>query len=340
MHTVIQQRSGIEERQSVGNMVLSQHDAPLISALVCTRNRGRLVTDTVSSILENTHPNFELIVVDQSQNDETEQALKSLRPDPRLKYLRSPTIGKGNALNAGMSQARGDIIAITDDDCVVPPPWLEVFAEIFRSYPAVAVSFCGVQAAEHDTKAGIIPDFVCERDRMLTTAHNARDVRGLGAGMAVRRSMVEDMGGFDPMLGPGSRFPDCDDRDVAMRALIAQHHVYETSAVTVTHFGFRSWQQARELARRNFLGIGAAYSKFLRCGRRDLMYIPAYEFARFALWPPIQDIFLLRQPRGLVRITAFVAGFIDGLRTPLDKKTMMFIGEERIDSIPLERGVA
>src|SRR5262249_8322895 len=154
-----------------------------------------------------------------------------------------------------------------------------------------------------------------------------RDVLGIGAGIAVRRNMAEKLGGFDPMLGPGSRFQGCEDRDIAIRALLAHYHVYETSEVAVKHFGFRTWQQGRELARRNFLGVGAAYSKFLRCGRGDVIYIPAYEFIRSALWPPIQDLLYLRKPQGIARITAFVAGFIKGLRTPIDRATMIFIDE-------------
>jgi hypothetical protein len=110
-----------------------------------------------------------------------------------------------------------------------------------------------------------------------------------------------------------------------MRALLAHHHVYETSTIAVKHFGFRNWQQGRQLAHRDFLAIGAAYSKFLRCGRVDLMYIPAHEFIKYALWPLIRDLLRLRQPRGIVRIAAFAEGFIDGLRTPVDKATMIFV---------------
>ena len=50
--------------------------------------------------------------------------------------------------------------------------------------------------------------------------------------------MIDAIGGFDPMLGPGSKFHDCDDRDIAIRALLARHHVYETSTIAVKHFGF------------------------------------------------------------------------------------------------------
>lgn len=285
------------------------------------------MVDTVTSILANAHPNFELVVVDQSRDDETFEALKSSSADPRLRYLKSATIGKGSALNAGLKETKGTVIVITDDDCTVPPNWLQTFASIFVAHPKVAVAFCCVDAGEHDRSAGFIPDFVRTGDRMLTTMHDARHVRGLGAGIAVRRHMIEEIGGFDPMLGPGSKFLDCDDRDIAIRALLARYQVYETSAIAVTHFGFRSWQNGRQLARRNFLGIGAAYSKFLKCGRIELMYIPALEFIKYALWPPIWDILHLRQPSGVVRIVAFAEGFIEGLRTPIDRATMLFVQE-------------
>jgi len=305
--------------------VVSEHDVPAVSALVCTRNRGRSVLDTVTSILACTHPSFELVVVDQSSNNETGAALAPLLADRRLKYLNSATVGKAAALSAGLRETRGALIAITDDDCVVRQGWLETFEAIFRKQPQIAVIFCGVEPAEHDPTQGFVPYYVPSSERMLKSVHDTRHVRGLGAGIALRRSMVEKLGGFDPMLGPGSRFQDCDDRDIAVRALLAGYHVYETPAITVKHFGFRTWQQGSQLARRNFLGIGAANSKFLRCGRVEIMYVPVYEFARHALWPPVADLLSLRRPRGMARITAFVEGFVKGIRTPVDRATMMFV---------------
>ena len=116
----------------------------------------------------------------------------------------------------------------------------------------------------------------------------------------------------------------------AGRIILINCSFFETSlfiahTVAVKHFGFG--QQDRQLARRDFLAIGATYSKFLRCGRVELMYIPAYEFIKYALWPPIWDLLHLRKPRGIARITAFVKGFIEGLRVPLDKATMIFVDD-------------
>jgi glycosyltransferase involved in cell wall biosynthesis len=287
-----------------------------------------MVVNAVSSILANKHPNFELVVVDQSKDDETAKALRQFSSDPRFKYLRTATTGKGRALNAGLSETNGTIVAITDDDCTVPTNWLETFALIFAEHPRVAVAFCCVEAAEHDSAAGFVPDYIRSGERMLTTMHEARHVQGLGAGIAIRRNVIEKIGGFDSMLGPGSMFPSCDDRDIAIRALLANYDVYETSKIAVKHFGFRNWEQGRRLARRDFLAIGAAYSKFIKCGRIELIYIPAYEFTKYALWPPIRELLHFRNPRGLVRITAFLRGFVQGLRTPLDKKSKRFLDRD------------
>lgn len=298
---------------------------PSLSVLVCTRNRGSLVAHAVESILASDHPDFELVVVDQSDNDDTGSALKPYLVDRRLKYLRSSTVGKCSALNAGLSASRGAIVAITDDDCVVPPNWLKTFEAIFAKHVKVAVAFCVVEAVEHDKTLGFVPDYVRIGDTLLASAHDARRVHGLGAGSAVRRTIIESLDGFDPLLGPGSRFSACEDRDIAIRALLAGYQVCETAQVSVKHSGFRTWAQGRELARRDFRGIGAAYSKFMRCGRVGLMYIPVYEFLRFAVWPMVWDLIRLRRPSGLVRVTAFIEGFVEGVRTPIDASTLKFI---------------
>jgi hypothetical protein len=59
--------------------------------------------------------------------------------------------------------------------------------------------------------------------------------------------------------------------------------------------------------------------------RVELMYVSAHEFIMYALWPLIRDLLHLRQPRGVVRITAFAEVFIGGVRTPLDRATVLFV---------------
>ena len=303
--------------------MVSEPKTPLISALICTRNRGPSLSDTVSSILKNTHPNFELVIIDQSTNDETENAVRVYASDERLRYVRTATIGKGRALNLALAETKGDVIAITDDDCVAPPNWLEAFARIFADHPKVAVAFCNVTAAPHDCTKGFVPVYVREDDALITAVREKRHARGIGAGHAIRRGSVEKIGGFDNLLGPGSKFPSSEDFDIAVRALLAGYHVYETCSVAVEHFGYRNWEQGRELTRRDFNSMGAAYSKPIKCGRWEFLPVFIHEFSRHVLWPPIWDALRLRKPR-ITRVPAFVKGFVDGWRTPVDRTTLKF----------------
>jgi glycosyltransferase involved in cell wall biosynthesis len=296
-----------------------------ISALVCTRNRGALIVDTLASILANTHPDFELVVIDQSTNDESEIAARPLMADSRLRYVRSSASGKGRALNLGLNETRAPIVAITDDDCTVPANWLEMYLPIFAARAKVAVVFCNVEAAKHDETKGYIPACVATSDKVLSNVIDLCGSRSMGAGIAVRRSMMKKIGGFDAMLGPGGPMSDADDYDIKYRAVLMGYEVYESAAFEVLHFGFRTWGQGKEMARRNYTGIGAACSKPLKCGRIHFLVVPVFEVVRHCLWPLIWDLVRLRRPRGFTRLISIFSGFSRGIRAPVDSATLTFV---------------
>jgi len=299
-------------------------ETDLITALVCTRNRGDSIVRTVRSILANRHPKFELIVVDQSTDDCTATAISPFLHDPRLRYIRTETSGKTRALNLGLARARSEIVAITDDDCEVPPDWLEKLEDVFKRYPGVAVGYCNVDGAPHDTRTGFIPAYQQRGSKLVLTLPEKLRARGIGAGMAVRRPAVMALGGFDEMLGPGGVFPSADEWDITVRALLKGYGIYETDNVAVTHYGFRTYSEGRALARRDWLAIGAAYAKPIKCGYWRFIVVPAYELVIVALGQMLWEALRFRRFRGLIRVTAFVRGFLRGWRTPVDRKTLLF----------------
>ena len=298
---------------------------PMITALVCTRNRGSSIVGTLLSIFANTHPNFEIFVVDQSMGEETACAVLPFLADPRLRYVHRSEQGVGRARNLGIQEARGEILALTDDDCEVPAHWLETMAAVFAENPTVAVAFCNVEAAVHNTGLGFIPAYSRIGSKLLSGSWDKCAARGIGAGIALRRDIILALGGFDERMGPGAEFPACEEGDLAVRVLLCGYGVYETDAVAVRHSGFRTWEEGKLLARRDWIGIGAAYAKPLKCGYWRFAVVPAYELLRFAVWPPLWDLLRFRRPRGLGRIAAFFQGFIRGWRTPIDPKTLLFL---------------
>lgn len=90
--------------------------APIVSVIVPTYNRLRLLKETVSSILTQTFTAFELILVDNMSSDGTEAFVKSI-DDKRVRYFRNPNNGViAVNRNLGIRNARGRFIAFCDDD--------------------------------------------------------------------------------------------------------------------------------------------------------------------------------------------------------------------------------
>ena len=298
---------------------------PDISAVVCTRNRGASVVATIQSILASTHPNFELVLVDQSTNRETEEAIAEFRTDPRLKYLPSATKGLGRARNIGMKQARGEVVAFTDDDCTVPTNWLEVMQATFRHNPRVTVAFCNVEVAPHDTTTGFIPGYVRSESKLVRNFWDKCKARGIGAGIAVRREQILALGGFDEELGAGGLFPSCEDGDMAVRALSRGQWVYETHEVAVLHYGFRTWEEGKELTKRDWVGIGAAYVKPLKAGTWGVLPVVLYESLRYCVFEPFAPLLRLRRPRGFSRLIYLIQGMLLGLKQPIDRAHLVYL---------------
>lgn len=309
---------------------------PAISAVICTRNRADSVVATLETVLANTHPHFEVVLVDQSTNCDTQRAIEPFKRDPRFTYIATSTRGSGHARNIGIANTTGAIIACTDDDCTVPPDWLEIIGHTFERNPRVGVVFCDVAPAPHDCSAGFIPAYERKKSTIVRTLWGKCRARGIGAGIALRRAMLTQVGAFDDYLGAGAVFSSCEDGDIAVRALVNGWWVCETNEVAVLHYGFRTWQQGKALGKDSWFGIGAAYSKPLRHGHMGILVVLVYEGLVMGLLKPLGSLLRLQKPHGLGRIVHFTQGFFQGLRTPTDRQ-MRFLEPQQLRATPAKR---
>jgi glycosyltransferase involved in cell wall biosynthesis len=296
----------------------------LVSAVVCTRNRAEPTARCVESLLAGETGAIELLVIDQSDDSQTEQALERFRSDARLRYVRSQQRGKGKALNEALRLANGSILVCTDDDCQAPPGWISGMARALDSQPTAVMAFCRVLPVPHDRKLGYVPAYELRESRMLRSISAICGGLGIGAGLALRRDFVRSIGGFDEAFGPGGRFPSADEWDLAIRSLLSGRHVYETAELQIVHDGFRTFEEGRAHARRDWLALGAVCAKPLRAGHWKAAVIPVWLFSTQAVWPPLADALSLRKPRGVGRIIAFVQGFAQGLAQRVEAETLRF----------------
>lgn len=295
---------------------------PAVSVVVATRNRGDQVRQTITSILANDYPRFDLWVVDQSESDDTRQSVQPFETDCRLHYVRSSTKGVSIGRNLGITLSQGELIAITDDDCEAAPDWISQMVNAFSEQPTAGIVFGNVLTAPHDTNAGFIPGY-CRNDCFLArTIYYKHCVEGISACIGLRRSVWHQLNGFDPMLGAGASLKSAGETDFAIRALLAGIPIYETPAPAVTHFGFRTWEQGRSLIQGYMFGIAAALTKNLKCGHWSVLAVLVHLGWRWAFQKPVVD--LGRRPPRWMRLVAFLSGIWGALRTPVDRKTGQF----------------
>lgn len=103
-------------------------NGPLISVIIPSYNHERFIKECVDSVLEQTYENFELIIIDDGSKDETADILKSYK-DNRIHLVFQENAGAHNAINRGLSLAKGEYLTILNSDDVYMKNRLELIME-------------------------------------------------------------------------------------------------------------------------------------------------------------------------------------------------------------------
>jgi glucosyl-dolichyl phosphate glucuronosyltransferase len=211
------------------------------TVIVCSYNRCQSLATTLESIAASTFSvpmEWEVLVIDNNSSDQTREVAEDFcrRFPDHFRYLFEPQQGKSNALNTGIREARGEILAFTDDDVTVEPTWLENLTASLhddawagaggRIYPARDVSPPHWLALKGPySMAGLLA--------LLDRGEDACQLieAPYGANMAFRKSMFEKYGGFRTDLGPPPKLRG-EDTEFCQRLMKAGERLrYEPSAI-------------------------------------------------------------------------------------------------------------
>ncbi len=296
--------------------------SPSITIIICTRNRGAAVGKTITAALANHYANFEIVVIDQSDDEATENAVADYLHEVRLRYVRSTGKGLAAARNLGCQLAYGEIIAMTDDDCEAQQDWLQNLAAAFAQDDRIGMVLGNVIAAPHTKELGFIPAYVRREAFLARSIKDKHKVEGIGACFAFRRQLWLKLHGFDEMLGAGAQFKAAEETDFMIRLLFVGYYIFETPQISVIHHGFRTWKEGGALIHGYLYGIGAMLTKHLKLGNWSILHVFYHLAHRWAFAKPVVDFG--HRPSKWLRLQAFSRGCLDAVRSPVDKERKQF----------------
>lgn len=252
-----------------------------VSIVVPVRNAARTLPDCLAALNRLNPRPQEVILVDNGSTDRSLQLLHAFaesRAAESTRVLEERRPGPGAARNAGIRVLRGELIAFTDADCCPDPDWLHHVAEPFAD-PAVGVVAGRVVGAK---STSIVELF----SALYTLQSSDRPVRrrrwtpwGGGyptANMAVRRLLLQKLGGFDEDMRTG------EDHDLCARIYADGAELAYNPAARVSHYH----RTAVTGMLRQAFGFGRAHAKLLRrhAGRGLWMDLPRWPVS-WSNWP-------------------------------------------------------
>jgi glucosyl-dolichyl phosphate glucuronosyltransferase len=263
-----------------------------ITVILCTFNRCQNLAKTLEGIAASMLPDsveWEVLVVDNNSTDQTREVVEDFgRRYPDLfRYVFEPLPGKSFALNTGIREAQGNVLAFTDDDVNVEPTWLHNLTVALQD-----TEWAGTGGRTLPMQAFSPPRWFTLNLAGALYAHfdlgdapRELDRAPYGANMAFRKEMFERYGLFRTDIGPSPNRevprPN-EDTEFGRRLMSAGERLrYEPSAVVhhpvlddrLKKEYFLAWwfdygratKRERE-KRRNILGIPRRYLGMLKCG--------------------------------------------------------------------------
>lgn len=254
-----------------------------ISVILCTYNRCHSLARALESVAASQVPDsidWQLLVVDNNSKDATHQVAESFcNRDPRhFRYVFEAQQGKSFALNRGIREASGDVLAFIDDDITTEPDWLFELTK-----PLLDPRWAGTGGRVYLPKDFSPPSWMAtEGNQSLLSILALFDLGSevcplskppIGNNMAFRKEVFAKYGGFRTDLGPtpGSEIR-CEDTEFGSRVMSGGEKILYVPSAVVHHA-----VEERRLKKEYFLAYHFDYGRALireKGNRRPVGLVP------------------------------------------------------------------
>jgi glycosyltransferase involved in cell wall biosynthesis len=272
---------------------------PTVSLIVATVERTKELDQLFESLGAQTFKDFEVIVVDQNEDERLSPYLgRARQAGLAIKHLRHRPANLSAARNVGIQAAMGEWVGFPDDDCWYEADLLEQLRHRFSC--TEPLSGAAVQWVEEGIPRKLAPHLTWERSSMF------RDIPVASFQLFFHRKLFEKIGDFDCRLGVGLWFGAGEETDVVLRALRAGALVTYEQSARVHHPVKKPAPnaQARHAARLRARGAGALYVKH---------GLPVWVIVRGLVAPLVRPLLKGTFGHDLAHGYAVMLGRLDGL---------------------------
>ena len=241
-----------------------------VTVAVCTRNRAAQLSECLETLLALDYPDdlLDIVIVDNAPSDaSTREVVARYR---RLRYVCEPRPGLDWARNRAIREARGDIVALTDDDVSVDRGWIRAIAAAFKSEPRVMCVTGLVVPDELDTPAQALFEkyggfgrgfyrwiYQVVPGQSAARFYGGTGRFGTGANMAFRRAFFDEQGLFDPALDVGTPANGGGDLEMFFRVIKSGYALLYEPRAMVRHRHRREYAALRTQLANNGIGFYA-----------------------------------------------------------------------------------
>lgn len=246
------------------------NELPPTSLIICSRNRPKLLVEAVASILQGEQVPTELLVIDQSDAPHATLCTMTRVRTCTVRYVWTQSVGLSRANNLGIALAQYEILVFTHDDVLIAPNWFGrlVGALVQAGVRSVVTGqvrpTAGQQAGDFQLAIKVDPKPAQYAGRIWEDVIYPLN-------LALYRSALTEVGGFDERIGPGTPFPGAEDNDIGFRLLEAGYEILYVPEAVLYHC---AWRPARDYVPLHWSygrGQGAYYAKHLSLRDRYML---------------------------------------------------------------------
>jgi glycosyltransferase involved in cell wall biosynthesis len=176
---------------------------PKVSIIMPTYNRAHYILESIKSVQQQTHESWELIIIDDASEDNTEEIVVAVN-DHRIQFYKSERTGiVGKLKNTGLDKSSGEVIAFLDSDDLWNPSKLEKQIEAMKAYPDAG--FC-MTGGYNFTKPEEPSEYFYKKkegskygDIFISIFRS--EIAGYTQALLLRRECLEQTGGFREVTG-------------------------------------------------------------------------------------------------------------------------------------------